>query len=183
MNVVSPNKILISNFQNTSPNTEIALTLRMINPNSNGYTTPLKIITYTNSSQSIIVDQDLVSAKTTIELYTSSSGILSIIASNPLANREVTDLLFFIQPDVTIPAGGYFKIRVPDDFQLIIPFVATNCQLDYSGVSGTNWKNAQGCVVSGNVITIWNQNDLAFIKQTLGSFRVLAQVLTPTYNS
>jgi len=180
INVVSVNQILISNFQTTSPDTEVSLTLRMVNPNSNGYTTPLKIISYKSSAQLIIIDSDLVTAKTSIIDYTSTSSsvLVGITATNPLANGAATDLLFSIKPGVTIPAGGYIKVRIPDDFQIIIPINVVNCEL----YDGTTWKTAQGCVSSGNVITIWTRTDLTFVLNILGKFRILAQVKTPVYN-
>lgn len=181
LNVVSSNQILISNFKATNTNTEVAITLRMKNPNANGYTTPLKIISYTNSSQTVIIDQDLVSAKTTIIDYTATSSLtlLGITASNTLANGALTDLSFQINPAVKIPAGGYFKIRVPNDFTIVTPISPINCELYDSGT----WKTAQGCVSSGNIITIWNQIDLTYPVGSVGQFRVLGQVKTPTYNS
>ena len=154
----------------------------MMNPNSNGYTTPLKIISYKSSAQLTIIDSDLVTAKTTIIDYTSTSSsvLAGITASNSLANGAVTDLLFSITPSVAIPAGGYIKVRIPDDFQIIIPIAAANCQL--FEISSNIWKNAQGCVSSGNVITIWTRTDLTLKMSTSAKFQILAHVKTPVYN-
>lgn len=153
----------------------------MANPNVNGYTTPLKIISYYNSSQNIIIDKDLVSAKTTILDYSStqSLSLIGITSTNTLANGAPTSLTFSIKPSVKIPAGGYIKVRVPNDFQIIIPLLSTNCELWYGGI----WKTAQGCVNSGKIITIWNQVDNTFPVGSLGQFRILNQVKTPVYNS
>ena len=185
LNVVSANQILISNFLPTSTYNEISLILRMVNPNAEGYTTPLKITTYTNSSQLTVVDTDVVTAKTTILDYTSTNFaptllLFGITVSNSLANGALTDLSFQIKPVVAVPAGGYFKIRIPDGFKIAIPFDSTQCWLYYSLI--LTWKSAQGCVASGNVITIWNNVDLTYKTTAIGQFKVTQQVYTPVYN-
>lgn len=180
----SNNQLLISNFKPTSPNTKISLTLRCSNPNAAGYTTPLKLVTYTNSSQTTIIDQDLTSAKTTIVSYTSTKSLtmVGITPNSPpaLANGAYIDLSFTITPAVTIPAQGYIKVRIPDAFQVRAPFAPTPpvCYLS----SGTGLP-AQSCWASGNVITIGVTATKTYTAGTAGQFRIVGQVKTPIYNS
>ena len=178
------NQLLISNFQPTSPNTKISLTLRCSNPNAAGYTTPLKLVTYTDSSQTTIIDQDLTSAKTTIASYTSTKSLtMAGITPNPtpaLANGAYIDLTFTINPAVTIPPSGFIKVRIPDAFQVRAPFAPSPpvCYL----AAGTG-SPAQSCWASGNVITIGATTAKTYTAGTAGQFRIVGQVKTPIYNS
>lgn len=178
----SNNQLLISNFLPTIPNTEVSLTLRITNPNANGYTTPLELVTYTNSSLTTVVDQDLTSATAIIDDYTSTNSLTLLgITTNPtpaLANGAIVDLIFSINPAVSIPAGGFIKVRIPNDFKVDAPFVTTSCYLA-AGVT----TPAFTCWASGNVITIESTVMKPYTAGTVGVFSILGQVETPTYNS
>lgn len=62
----SSNSLLISGYQAMTTPGEISLTVRMQNPLDSGITTPVKIYSYKDSSQTII-DQDVTTAKITIK--------------------------------------------------------------------------------------------------------------------
>lgn len=177
MKAVSANELSITNFKYIPPSTSISLYLRLINPNLAGSSTPLKLLTYT--SNSISVDSDLSTAKTTIDDYTSGVQAFEIIASNGVADGTVTDLTFTLKVGKSLPLNGYIKVRLPGDFGVVYPFLAANCKIiDKASVSTV----AQGCVVSDKTITIWNRNDVKFSVGDTCGFAILSQITTPTYN-
>lgn len=177
MRAISANELSITNFKYIPSSTSISLYLRLINPNLAGSSTPLKLLTYTPNSVS--VDSDLSTAKTKIDDYTSGVQTFGIVASHPIADGTVTDLTFTLKVGKSLPLNGYIKVRIPDDFGVVYPFLAAKCKIiDKNAVS----KNAQGCVVSDKTITIWNRNDVKFSVGDTCGFAILNQINTPTYN-
>ena len=57
----------ITNFKKQVTPREVSVILRLQNPNSYGSTTPVKITSFTNILGTSIIDQNVVSAKTSIE--------------------------------------------------------------------------------------------------------------------
>ena len=109
---ISSNIITLSYYLPYSKPREIALYIRAINPSNEGTTTPLKIRTWTNYLLLTMMDEDIVSAYTTITGNPSPSAN-SLTATSYIAGGIGTDLTFQFTPTLEVPTGGVIEMIVP----------------------------------------------------------------------
>ena len=130
MSIIS-NIITLSYYATYSNPQQINLYLRMNNPLNSGPTTPVKIRTWTNYLQAIKIDEDIVTAVTsisTISILYINLAVIKIYLGSPIsysmttspgvaiANQGSITLTFNIQTGITIPTGGYIQILIPPGF-------------------------------------------------------------------
>ena len=168
------NQLTISNFQAYKTG-EISLMLELTHPATSGTTLPLGVQSM-KADGTTIIDQDLVTAVTTISIITSPTiavDFVPVIASpNSDDHRRAGALItikFTLTPNFQIPGLGYITVKLPSSFSVTTPV----CLMKPKNI-GEDSTNT--CTVSSGVVSLQLKATTDILKPPSGSGSFLVGV-------
>ena len=139
------NQLTISNFQAYKAG-EISLMLELTHPATSGTTLPLGIQSR-KADGTTVIDQDLVTAVTTISIITSPVIVVDFLtdsrAGGPLGIK------FTITPNFQIPGLGFITVKLPAGFSTTAPV----CAMRPKNIGEDSLPSSM-CTVSNGVVSL-----------------------------
>lgn len=159
------NQLTISNFQAYKAG-EISLMLELTHPATSGTTLPLGVQSM-KADGTTIIDQDLVTAVTTISIITSPAIVVDFIPTTVDDNRRAGAALtikFTLTPNFQIPGLGYITVKFPSSFSVTTP----TCTMKPKNIG----EDSTTCTVTSGVVSLQLKSTTAAVPTGSGSFLV-----------
>ena len=160
------NQLTITNFQAYKAG-QVSLMLELTNPATSGTTLPLGIWSL-KSDGTTIIDQDLVTAVTTISIITSPVIVVDFLPSTSDSNRRAAgpiSLKLTLTPNFQIPGLGYITVKFPSSFTVTSP----TCIMKPKNIGE---DSANACVATNGVVSLQLKATTTVVPVGSGNFLV-----------
>lgn len=145
------NQLTISSFQAYKAG-EISLMLELTHPATSGTTLPLGIQSK-KADGTTIIDQDLVTAVTTVSVITSPAIVVDFLPSTTDDNRRAgttINLKFTLVPNFQVPGLGFITVKLPAGFSVTAPV----CTMRPKNIGEETITDPSMCAVSNGVVSL-----------------------------